>query len=96
MKPIYKLILIITILQVNIFALSMSKVTDNRCINSESIVVNWTSFKTLSKIPVGGIFDTVKLNIKNNNARTIPIFLKDIEVDIDLESINANDEFKNI
>ena len=63
--------------------------TDTVSIDANKTVINWTAFKTTSKIPVKGQF--TKLNItKNNSGKTYSEALNGVEFSIPVNSIFSN------
>ena len=88
MKAIAK-ISTISILSASLFASSLSA----QCININKVDVNWTSFKTLSKIGVSGTFKDVKLETKTNASTTKEALLNS-SVKINMKEIDAKADIK--
>ena len=88
MKAIAK-ISTISILCASLFASSLSA----QCININKADVNWTSFKTLSKVGVSGTFKEVKLETKKNASSTKEALLNS-SVKISMKNIDAKADEK--
>ena len=88
MKAIAK-ISTISIFCASLFASSLNA----QCININKADVNWTSFKTLSKIGVSGTFKDVKLETKTN-ASTKKEALLNSSVKINMKKIDAKADIK--
>lgn len=65
------------------------------CYNAQNIDVTWTSYKTLSKIGVGGNFSKVDFSTKHKEAKTINDMLVGAKIETGLADIDAHMDLKN-
>jgi len=65
------------------------------CYNSDTIDIQWVSYKTLAKIGVGGNFSKSSLNILHTNATSVKEMLKGATVKLSLSNLDAHNPTKN-
>jgi hypothetical protein len=74
-------------------ALLISSLSAKECVNINDIEVNWTSYKTMSKVGVSGTFSKVDL-LTEENKDTLKEALLNSFVKINLKDIDAKAEIK--
>ncbi len=65
------------------------------CYNADTIDVGWTSYKTMSKIGVGGNFSKTTLDILHKNTPSVEDMMLDARVTLNLKNIDAHLALKN-